>query len=114
MTGQDFAEVISYNDWSLNSTKHEIYVKISQSAEVQYLLVTRNVEMNDEAIYECQAGGQRARAKLTVTGRLLFECQQAITKTYSNPVSILRKSISGRHRPVRVADGPMAARCRFT
>ena len=30
------------------------------------------------------------------------------------PVSILRKSISGRHRPVRVADGPMTARCRFT
>ena len=23
------------------------------------------------------------------------------------PVSILRKSISGRHRPVNVADGPM-------
>ena len=32
----------------------------------------------------------------------------------SSPVSILRKSISGRHRPVRVADGPMTARCRFT
>ena len=32
----------------------------------------------------------------------------------SAPVSILRKSISGRHRPVRVADGPMTARCRFT
>ena len=32
----------------------------------------------------------------------------------SFPVSILRKSISGRHRPVRVADGPMTARCRFT
>ena len=30
------------------------------------------------------------------------------------PVSILCKSISGRHRPVRVADGPMTARCRFT
>ena len=30
------------------------------------------------------------------------------------PVSILRKSISGRHRPVRVADGPMTVRCRFT
>ena len=30
------------------------------------------------------------------------------------PVSILRKSISGCHRPVRVADGPMTARCRFT
>ena len=35
-------------------------------------------------------------------------------KTDTNPVSILRKSISGRHRPVRVADGPMTARCRFT
>ena len=32
----------------------------------------------------------------------------------SCPVSILRKSISGRHRPVRAADGPMTARCRFT
>ena len=30
------------------------------------------------------------------------------------PVNILRKSISGCHRPVRVADGPMTARCRFT
>ena len=30
------------------------------------------------------------------------------------PVSILRKSISGRHRLVRVADGLMTARCRFT
>ena len=34
--------------------------------------------------------------------------------SYVDPVSILRKSISGRHRPVRVADGPMTARCRFT
>ena len=32
----------------------------------------------------------------------------------SIPVSIQRKSLSGRHRPVRVADGPMTARCRFT
>ena len=31
-----------------------------------------------------------------------------------DPVSILRKSISGRHRPVRVADRPLMARCRFT
>ena len=36
-----------------------------------------------------------------------------VTPSYI-PVSILRKSISGRHRPVRVADGPMTARCRFT
>ena len=30
-----------------------------------------------------------------------------------NPVSILHKSIAGRYRPVRVADGPITARCRF-
>ena len=29
------------------------------------------------------------------------------------PVSILYKSIAGRYRPVRVADGPITARCRF-
>ena len=32
----------------------------------------------------------------------------------THPVSILRKSISGRHQAVRVADGPMTAQCRFT
>ena len=29
------------------------------------------------------------------------------------PVSILHKSIAGRYRPVKVADGPITARCRF-
>ena len=29
------------------------------------------------------------------------------------PASILSKSIAGRYRPVRVADGPITARCRF-
>ena len=29
------------------------------------------------------------------------------------PASILYKSTAGRYRPVRVADGPIAARCRF-
>ena len=29
------------------------------------------------------------------------------------PISILYKSIAGRYRPVRVADGPITARCRF-
>ena len=28
-------------------------------------------------------------------------------------MSILHKSIAGRYRPVRVADGPITARCRF-
>ena len=31
----------------------------------------------------------------------------------NNPVSILYKSIAGRYRPVRVADGPTTARYRF-
>ena len=30
-----------------------------------------------------------------------------------NPLSILYKSIAGRYRPVRVADGLITARCRF-
>ena len=29
------------------------------------------------------------------------------------PISILHKSIAGRYRPVRVADGPITTRCRF-
>ena len=29
------------------------------------------------------------------------------------PASILYKSTAGRYRPVRVADGPITARCRF-
>ena len=45
--------------------------------------------------------------------KLLF-CSSLVFALIRYPVSILRKSISGRHRPVRVADGPMTARCRFT
>ena len=32
---------------------------------------------------------------------------------YTVPVSILYKSVAGRYRPVRVADGPITARYRF-
>ena len=46
--------------------------------------------------------------------RVHFILKNILNVTRRNPVSILRKSISGRHRPVRVADGPMTARCRFT
>ena len=42
------------------------------------------------------------------------EIQSLVILSSIYPVSILHKSISGRHRPVRVADGPMTARCRFT
>ena len=33
--------------------------------------------------------------------------------TSNNPVSILYKSIAGRYRPIRVADGPITACYRF-
>ena len=35
------------------------------------------------------------------------------TVSLTFPVSILHKSIAGRYRPVRVADGPITARYRF-
>ena len=60
--------MVSYNDWSLNSSKHDVFVKYTQSAEIEYLLEIHDVNMNDEVMYECQAGGDRARAILTVTG----------------------------------------------
>ena len=47
---------------------------------------------------------------------LIIVSSMELSQTRRNvgyPVSILLKSISGRHRPVRVADGPMMARCRF-
>ena len=39
-------------------------------------------------------------------------CVRIKTETHF-PVSILHKSIAGCYRPVRVADGPITARCRF-
>ena len=39
---------------------------------------------------------------------------QCTPSVSSYPASILRKSISGRHRPVSYPDGPMTARYRFT
>ena len=60
---------------------------------------------------------------LGVIGRLCFNSLclgQAMFSTYGViggyvfPASILRKSTSGRHRPVSYPDGPMTARYRFT
>ena len=36
-----------------------------------------------------------------------------LSPSEKGPVSILHKSITGRYRPVRVADGAITARCRF-
>ena len=53
----------------------------------------------------------------------LHDARQRLKRTYTDniacpkpvyPASILRKSTSGRHRPVSYPDGPMTARYRFT
>ena len=43
----------------------------------------------------------------------VFLVCHAVILLYTYPVSILHKSIVGRYRPVRVADGPMTASYRF-
>ena len=47
-----------------------------------------------------------------VKQQAVLECIQF--RLNKNPASILRKSTSGRHRPVSYPDGPMTARYRFT
>ena len=42
------------------------------------------------------------------------EAENGTKKNYMYLASILRKSTSGRHRPVSYPDGPMTARYRFT
>ena len=40
-------------------------------------------------------------------------CELPSWDSATTPISILHKSITGRYRPVRVADGPIMVRCRF-
>ena len=56
--------------------------------------------------------GQTPKIKFSLSE----DCSAGVESSTSGiiPVSILRKSISGRDRPVRIADLPITARCRFT
>ena len=47
------------------------------------------------------------------SGESLIADLEQVIFVPSCPVSILHKSIAGRYRPVRIADGPITARCRF-
>ena len=51
----------------------------------------------------------------SVTGLYSNHCSRLAEDLLSKsiPVSILYKSTAGRYRPVRVADRPITARCRF-
>ena len=56
--------------------------------------------------------------KLEKSGRIvekfLHELSEITSREPIHPVSILRKSTSGRHRPVSYPDGPMTVRYRST
>ena len=55
--------------------------------------------------------------KLQTSLRILHKVSACASNEYPNkpniPASILHKSIAGRYRPVRVADGPITDRYRF-
>ena len=55
--------------------------------------------------------GRTTTCKMTFT--VAFTNFVSIVYSSLYPVSILYKSIAGRYRPVRVADGPITARYRF-
>ena len=49
-----------------------------------------------------------------ITLNVIFNGNVNLSNESNIPASILRKSTSGRHRPVSYPDGPMTARYRFT
>ena len=81
---------------SLILDSRRAFVNYCKSMYTKYRLTTCRVQQEKGQLPKKSVGGLTEELNMTF------------------PVSILRKSISGRHRPVRVADGPMTARCRFT
>ena len=57
-------------------------------------------------------GTRELEEKLPMSIRATYAIQY-FTCDVLNPVGIQHKSIAGRYRPVRVADGPITARYRF-
>ncbi|KAL4236577.1 Nephrosis 1 [Mactra antiquata] len=54
----EFASVLTYNGKSTNGTKYTV--------DTYYTLTVKDITIDDEAWYECQAGQDRARARLSV------------------------------------------------
>ena len=61
--------------------------------------------------WACVANADRISEFFIILKTKLKMRSRTIANYY--PASILHKSIAGRYRPVRVADGPITARCRF-
>ena len=66
MSDNNFPDMISYNDWSLNNSKYHVNIRYGR-----YQLSIRSVAQSDEGEYECQAGGDNKRATLNVSGNLI-------------------------------------------
>ena len=79
----------------------------------------RSIDFPELAIFASRPGAMINLHWLELPmARTLFhgpKCGRAIeVRLYMyNPVSILRKYITGRYRPVRIADVPITAHCRF-
>ena len=82
---------------------------MSQSRRIAFPITERRIEEKQTMTK------QTPRMKLPRhERRTAMEETRNINKYYGKvPVSIPRKSIAGRYRPVRVADGPITTRCRF-
>ena len=82
----------------------------SKCMTVDLLVKVRDaVKMHDWSWLECAKSDGIVRFQDPLACRRQF-CRNS---ERSNPASILHKSIVGRYRPVRLADGPIMARYRF-
>ena len=85
------------------------------------LSITRNICLNKDTTLNnvSPANSTFLYIKWGLLGRSLHELVKVVKcdtlcVQRNCPASILRKSTSGRHRPVSYPDGPMTARYRFT
>ena len=75
-----------------------------------------NNDPGTSTIQKCENSGVKlsARVKRSLISMDKKAEYERIYSKKTDPVSILRKSTAGRHRPVSYPDGPMTARYRFT
>ena len=88
----------------------------SASYNIQHMFSLRNKNEYTEHMFSLRNKKTTTSTKNIDTFRLEKEPYQeiCILCVMKIPVSILYKSIVGRYRPVRVADGPIMAHYRFT
>ena len=113
ITGRNIA---SYTlDWTLSTNKTDI-------KERNCAVTSKNVPLCAKSFFmrttKTNRPSRMRRLVRDLVGRIFQEVRfLTLRLRYSletnYPTSILCKSIAGRYRPVRVANGPITARCRF-